>query len=204
MATDLAAISRSMESFYGFAGKSVIHVGVGGDGALTGYAVTARSVLGVDPDPEGIARLERSIQERALEERFTVFKGEIAAVKQRADLTLFEFCLHEIEDPAGALDHACALSPEVLVIDHLPRSRWSWYACETEKLERSWAAVRAMTVLRESAYEAVQLFRAYRELESRLEVLGEPALERIRELSGRTDISIEMPYGMALLEGRRS
>jgi hypothetical protein len=153
----------------------------------------------VDPDPAGIARLEESIRERSLEGRFTVFEGEIAAVTQRAELVLFEFCLHEIEDPAAALEHAQSLSPEILVIDHLPQSAWSWYTCETEKLERSWAAVRSLPILRETTYEAVQLFADFAELEAKLRILGEPALTRIQKLRGQTGLEIRMPYGMALV-----
>jgi len=169
---------------------------------LTGYAARARSVLGVDPDPDGIARLLESIRERSLEHCFEVFEGEIAAVAHAADLTLFEFCLHEIDDPAAALEHAQTLSPEVLVIDHLPQSRWSWYTCETEKLERSWAAVSGLRVLRESTCDAVQLFPDFAELESKLQILGEPALTRIQELSDQNEVSIQMPYGMALLASK--
>lgn len=201
MASDLAAIHRNLESFYKFADRSVIHVGVGGDGALTGYAARARSVLGVDPDPAGIARLEESIQERSLEQRFTVFEGEIAAVEQRAELTLFEFCLHEIEDPTAALEHARSLSSEILVIDHLAQSPWSWYTSETEKLERSWAAVRKQSVLRETTCDAVQLFADFAELEAKLRILGEPTLTRIQKLRDQSNITIQMPYGMALVAG---
>ncbi len=50
MAADIAAIMRSIEAFYDFTGKSVIHVGAGG-GQFVDYAGRARKVLGWTPTP---------------------------------------------------------------------------------------------------------------------------------------------------------
>ena len=63
MATDIAAILQNLGSCYNFTGKSVIHVGAGG-GQFIGYAFEARSALGVDPDPEAVARLTAALQQK--------------------------------------------------------------------------------------------------------------------------------------------
>lgn len=198
MATDIAAILRNLESFYDFTDKSVLHVGAGG-GQIIGYAAKTRSVLAVDSDPSAVALLEAAIRDRGLKDRFTVVQREFGAVEAQADVVFFEFCLHEMDDPAGALLHARSIAPEILILDHAPRSRWAWHTCETEKAERSWASVRRGPVVREAFFEAVQEFRDYAELRTRLQPLGAPALSRIRKFEGRRDIRIEMGYAVALL-----
>jgi hypothetical protein len=59
--------------------------------------------------------------------------------------------------------------------------------------------VRSLPILRETTYEAVQLFADFAELEAKLRILGEPALTRIQKLRGQTGLEIRMPYGMALV-----
>ena len=105
MATDIGAILDNLTSFYDFSNKEVVHVGAGG-GQLIGYAGNCRSVLGVDPDPDAVARLETALHEMGLEERFSVVQCEFATVSAEADVVFFEFCLREMEDPEAALDHA--------------------------------------------------------------------------------------------------
>ena len=83
-------------------------------------------------------------------------------------------------------------------------SAWSWYTYETEKLQRSWGAVERLEAIRRETFRAVQRFGDYAELVSRVEVLGEPALTRIKEFEGQREIEIAMPYGMALLSGARA
>jgi predicted RNA methylase len=198
MATDIDAIVSNIRSFHDMSGKAIIHVGAGG-GKLIGYADGARSVLAVDPDPDAISQLMAAIERLDLEELFTVVQGEFESVDERADVVLFEFCLHEMEDPEAALLHARSLAPEVVVVDHAQESRWAWYACEEQKSARSWAAVGRLPVIREASFEAVQHFKDYTELLSKIEILGEQAVARIAELSGRDDIEIEMGYAMALI-----
>lgn len=198
MATDIEQIARNLETFYDFEGKSVIHVGAGG-GHLIGYAARARSVLGVDSDEAAVAHLRTAIREKDLEDRFEVLVADFESVTTKADVVFFEFCLHEIIDPALALAHAMSLAPEILVLDHRPDSSWAWYTCETEKARRSWGAARELAVVREASYAAVQIFRDHAELSSKIQVLGEPAVSRIAEFAGQDDITIDMGYAAALL-----
>lgn len=200
MATDIEAILRNLEAFYEFNGKSVIHVGAGG-GQFVRYAIRAGSVLAIDSDLSAVERLRESIQKEGLTDRFDVVHGEFASVRAKADVVFFEFCLHEIADPAEALHHARSLAAEVLVADHEPDSQWSWYTCETEKARRSWGSVERLGAIRRESFAAVQRFADYAELVSKVEVLGEPALTRVKDFEGQREIEIAMPYGMALLSG---
>jgi len=198
MAADIAAIVRNLELFYAFAGKTVLHVGAGG-GQFIGYAVHARRVLGVDSDPDAVDRLKSVVREAGLEDRFHVLQADLMAVTATADVVFFEFCLHEIADPAAALAHARSLAPETLIADHAPDSRWSWYCGEEDKVRRSWAAVDRAHPALGARFLGIQSFRNYGELVAKVGMLGEPTLSRIAEYDGRTDFTIEMPYRMALL-----
>jgi hypothetical protein len=198
MATDISAIEANIEGFYDFAGKLVIHVGAGG-GQLIGYASKARAVTAVDTDPAAVARLQEAIREKSLGDRFEVVLGDLSAVSSPADVVYFEFCLHEMEDPDQELRRGLELAPEGVVVDHLPESRWAWYAAEERKAEASWAALRRLKPVREASFEATQRFADFRELSSRISVLGEPAISRVRRLEEQRRISIQMLYGMALV-----
>jgi SAM-dependent methyltransferase len=198
MATDIEAVLRNVESCYDFSGKSVIHVGAGG-GQFVGYAARTRKVLGVDTDPVAVEQLKQVVRARGLQDRFSVQRGDILTVGERADVVFFEFCLHEIVDPVTALRHAQTLAPEVLVVDPTVDSRWAWYLCETEKAQRGWAAVERYPLALDRTFQGVQLFRDHAELLAKIEVLGECVVRRAREFRDRTDFSIDMPYRVALM-----
>jgi len=198
MATDIEAVLRNIESCYDFAGKSVIHVGAGG-GQFVGYAARTRKVLGVDPDSVAVEQLKQVVRAQGLQDRFSVQRGDILTVGERADVVFFEFCLHEIVDPLTALRHARALAPEVLVVDPAVDSRWAWHLCETEKAQRGWAAVERYPLALDRTFQGVQRFRDHAELLARIEALGECVVRRAREFRDRTDFSIDMPYRVVLL-----
>jgi SAM-dependent methyltransferase len=201
MATDIAAIVRHLEEFYSFRGKTILHVGAGG-GQFIGYAVHAARVVGVDPDADAVDRLKAAIREAGLQDRFHALRADLMAVTEKADVVLFEFCLHEIADPDAALRHAGTLAPHLLVVDPAPGSRWAWYCGEEEKVVRSWAAVDRVPPARAARFLGKQSFRDYGELAAKIGMLGEPTLTRIAEFRDRTDFEIPMPYRMALLTSR--
>ena len=198
MATDIGAVLRNIEACHDFTGQAVIHVGAGG-GQLVGYAARTRRVLGVDPDPVAVEQLKQVVRARGLQDRFSVLRGDILTVGERADVVFFEFCLHEIVDPLTAIRHAQTLAPEVLVVDPTVDSRWAWYLCETEKAQRGWAAVERYPLTLDRTFQGVQRFRDHAELLARIEVLGECVIRRAQEFRDRTDFSIDMPYRVALL-----
>jgi len=201
MATDIATIIRNIESFHDLEGKTVIHVGAGG-GQFIAYAARTSGVLAVDSDPEAVQRLRSAVRAQALEERIEVVEADFLALHRRADLVFFEFCLHEIADPAAALSHALTLAPQTLVADPAPESRWAWYCGEEDKARRSWAAVERSRVLKSASFQGVQRFHDYAELHAKIGTQGEPTLSRIEEFRDRLDFTIEMPYRMALLAAR--
>jgi len=201
MATDLAAIVANIEAFYDFGGKTVIHVGAGG-GQFIGYAARARGVLAVDPDPGAVERLRTAIRTQGLEERIVVVEADFLTLTDRADVVLFEFCLHEIADPAAALRHAGTLAPAALVVDPAPGSRWAWCCGEEDKVRRSWAAAERTRVRKRASFQGMQRFHDYAELFAKAGGLGEPTLSRIAAFRDRLDFTIDMPYQMALLAAR--
>jgi ubiquinone/menaquinone biosynthesis C-methylase UbiE len=200
MATDIAAILQNLESSYDFTGRSVIHVGAGG-GQCIGYAGKAHSVLGVDHDAVAVERLKAAIRERGIEDRFRVLQADVQSVSARADVALFEFCLHEIVDPLTALRHALTLAPEVLIVDPTPDSAWAWQLCETEKVLRGWAASEHFRIAFDRTFPGVQRFHDHAELLAMVQELGECVIRRALEFRDRTDFSIDMPYRVVLLSG---
>lgn len=198
MATDILAIERNLLAFYDFHGKDVIHVGAGG-GQLIGYARLPKRVVAVDSDAGAMARLRSRIREAGLGDKIETREEDFLAVRCSSDVVFFEFCLHEMTDPGGAIDHARTLAPYVLVIDHLPDSRWSWYAGEESKLAASWREIEARPIKRRKSFEAAQIFERYEDLRCRIGDCGEECLRRIAPLASEGRIEIPMPYGIVLL-----
>jgi len=176
----------------------VVDVGAGG-GQLVEYARPARRVIAVDRDGAAMERLAARVRECGLADTFTLVTSDFLAVRPLGDVVLFEFCLHEMVAPERALGHARELAPDVLVIDHAPVSRWSWYAAEEEQMEAAWKAVERGPIRRQQDVEGFQHFNDYAELEAKLASQGPKSLERIGPLSGQKAISIPMPYRLALL-----
>lgn len=65
-------------------------------------------------------------------------------VSVQGDVVYFEFCLHEMADPARDLAHAATLATDVVVFDHAAGSDWSFHAAEEHEVQRS-AGVPVMT-----------------------------------------------------------
>jgi hypothetical protein len=100
--------------------------------------------------------------------------ADILSISQDADVVFFEFCLHEMSDPAKALKHAKGLAPNILLIDHHPDSPWGWCICEDTKVSWSWEEARRLNVIREVSYKVNQEFDSYSELLSKVEVGNGP------------------------------
>jgi predicted RNA methylase len=198
VATDIGQIVAELSRFYDFTDKTVIEVGAGG-GQLIDYARPARRVIAVDRDEAALARLEMLVADRGWTDRFTLVAADFASVKSRGDVVLFEFCLHEMPAPGAMLAQALDLAPEVLVIDHAPGSPWSWYAGEDGVVEASWAAVEARTVRRNQVVDARQSFSDFDELAGKLAGQAPECQTRIASFRGQRDLTIAMPYRLAML-----
>lgn len=198
MATDLQAIVERLLAFHDLAGLAIVSVGAGG-GQLVEYARPARSVIAVDPDGPACDRLAARVAALGLGDRFTILRDDFLAVRPHGDLVLFEFSLHVLPDPERALAHASRLAPATIVMDHAPGSQWMWCAAEEEDVAAAWTAVGRRAVRRSLDVAAVQRFRGFAELESRLADQPSASRERIAPFGGRTDITIDMPYRLALI-----
>jgi predicted RNA methylase len=198
MATDVAAVLANLLAFYEFDDRTMISVGAGG-GQLAGYGRVARKVIAVDPDGAALAALAERTRALGIEDRFVLLEKDFMAVSERAEVVLFEFCLHEIPDHDGALVHAATLAPDIVVIDHAPGSPWAHVVDETEKVAASWATVSARGVRRAEDHHTVQHFASYQELFDKVKGQGAEAIRRIERWRGCADITIPMAYKIALL-----
>ena len=198
MATDIEKVLLNLLSFYDFSGKKMISVGAGG-GQLVGYAKTAGSVIAVDSDSKAIEGLRERAKVAGFIEKFSFIKSQFCDFTQKGDVLLFEFCLHEMPDPEGALAHARKLAPDVVVFDHYLESEWAQYTGETEIIKASWAAVDKARPKRVKHYSAVQKFENYEELFKKLEPLGSKIIKGIEKFKNSKNIIMQMPYTAALL-----
>jgi SAM-dependent methyltransferase len=202
LATDLQQIVREVGAFIDLRGRRVMTVGSGG-GQLVDYSLPARHVIAVDRDAAALERLAARLREGGYGERFTLLHEDFPRVDERADVLIFEFCLHEIAEPGRALEHAAGLALDVVVLDHAPHSRWAWYAAEEVEMAAAWAAVEERPVRSWRAVDAEQSFVDYSELAARLAAQPPLSRERTLELEGRSPIVIPMPYRLALLSAPR-
>jgi hypothetical protein len=198
MATNIQKIIDNLTTFYDFRSKNAIHVGAGG-GQIIGYAHQAKSVLAVDTDAEAIEHLKDAVRSSDLSDIFTIEQRDFMELDVCADVVFFEFCLHEMAEPDKALSKASERANDAVVLDHDEDSAWAWYACETDKLKKSWGAVYRLNVAREQIYHAVQRFDDYSELFDKFKILGKQAKDRIKAFENEKNIEIEMKYKAALI-----
>lgn len=201
MAVDVQEVIQNLNTFYDFNSRSVIHVGAGG-GQLILYAGKTERVLAVDNDADAVEKLRQAVAAKDLSGQFNIVCGDFADVEERADVVFFEFCLHEMPDPAAMLVHGLELAPEVLILDHDRESRWAWHACETEKAEVAWKAVEGFQVGKSVGYAIDQVFETHAQLVEKVSCMGETAIERAATFEGKTDFTIPMKYRAALVVGK--
>jgi len=198
MAADYELMIRNLLSFYDFTGKTVIAVGAGG-GLLAEYSRTMGKVIAVDHDSAALKQLHENIVRMGLTDKFTLVQSDFFSLDLRADVLLFEFCLHEIADPAEAVAKARTLAPDVVVFDHAPDSDWAFCAAEEDKVRLVWQVLDELPSRRRRLYETVQKFNEFSELLEKVKSQGETAIQRIEKWRGRKNIAIPMTYGLALL-----
>ncbi|MFA6028572.1 MAG: methyltransferase domain-containing protein [Elusimicrobiota bacterium] len=198
MAADLERILRDLAGVYDFSGKDVVYVGAGG-GRLLPAVGAARRIQAVDQDAPSLEALRAAADAAGLSARLVLTRGDFMALDLRGDVVYFEFCLHEMSDPAAALARALRSAPEAVVLDHAPGSAWGALAGETEKTAAAWKALEAAAPRRVASFEGEQSFRDYGELRAKLAPLGDAALRRIEPYRPHIDFRIPMPYRAALL-----
>jgi len=198
MVVDRNKLSADLTSFYDFGGKSVVYVGAGG-GQLLGPESRVRKVVAVDSNADSLKgfRSEAKSKWAGIPVRFV--PHEFETVHLHGDVVYFEFCLHHMDDPRAALDQAHSMAPDIVVMDHLPGSRWIYYGAEEERVLRGAEAAESFGIRRSKRLTINQKFKDYEELAARLAGEGEVSRRRALELKGRKHIRIRMDYGLLLL-----
>lgn len=198
MVVDRNILTADLTKFYDFRGKAVLYVGAGG-GQLLSPTSGVREIAAVDSNPASLEAFRREAKTRWAGIPVRFFPQDFAEVEEPADVTYFEFCLHEMKDPRRALDHARSLGPDIVVMDHLPQSEWMFYGAEEADALRSSKAAESFGIKRRQTSMAEQRFKDYDELATRLSGQGEVSHQRILGMKGTTDIRIRMDYGLFLL-----
>ena len=198
MVVDRTVLSANLTRFYDFRGKSVLYVGAGG-GQLLGPASGVRSVVAIDSNAKslGAFRSEAKTKWAGIPVRFIPRKFE--SVNAHGDVVYFEFCLHEMDSPRRALEHARSLAPETVVMDHLPKSEWIYYGVEEELVQRSADIIKSFGAKRSRRHTIHQHFEDHDALAARLAEVGEESLKRALEFKGKKNIKIRMDNGLFLL-----
>jgi hypothetical protein len=201
MATDYALMVRNLLSFYDFNDKTLVVVGAGG-GQFVGYGRAPRRIVAVDQDAAALDQLRVAVANSELGDKFEFVHGDFLTMDlpARGDVVLFDFCLHEMEDPARALTRAGGLAPDVVVFDHGRTSEWAYYVVEEEKVKRSWKALEGFRVTRHREYSGEHKFKDHAELLAKVQVQGPVAIQRIEKFRDRTAITIPLTYELALVQ----
>ena len=198
MATDYAQLTANLCSFYDFTDKVVLFVGAAGRQLLDPTART-RKLIAIDKDVAAIRELQTIIAAKGLQSSMEAIAGDFHNVTLQADAVYFEFCFHEMDDPAQALTHAKSLAPDVVVYDPSPGSEWIYYGAEEDKVARSAAAMQGFGIRRHQALQAEQRFATYAELLAKVTPQGPLAIERVERFAGSTNIVVPMSYELNLL-----
>ena len=195
---DRAELGANLTGFYDFRAKSVIYVGAG-RGQLLGPASGAAMVTAIDRDPDSLQgfRAEAATKWAGIPIRF--IPHNFATVDVRGDVVYFEFCMHYMEDPEATLRHARTLASDIVVMDHLPTSKWVYYWAGEGAVSRSAGAIESFGVRRKSVHTAEQRFEDWNALATRLSEEGEESKRRVLELKGTRDIRMRMDYCLYLL-----
>ena len=156
-------------------------------------------MIAIDNDSTAVNKLRQSIEEKGLTSKFELMCGDFHATQARGDVVLFEFSLHEMNDPAAALQRSRAMAPDTVVFDHSPGSEWAYYIAEDEKVKSSWNAIESCAIRKSIHYDAIQRFATYQELYDKVKPQGQASINRIKRFESARDITIPMKYGIALL-----
>ena len=198
MATDINKIIKNLLEFYDFNDQTVVSIGAGG-GQLIGYGHSCKKVIAIDNNQEAIETLENRLRSTGLSGKFELINADFHKVATKGDMVLFEFCLHEMDNPLASIEHALNISRNIIVADHWPSSEWAYIVDEDEKVKRSWETITKRNPKKIQKFDSVQFFNDYQELYQKVKVQGDRTIERIKPYFDKKDFSIPMSYGFALI-----
>lgn len=198
MVVDRARLSSDLMKFYDFRGKSVLYVGAG-RGQLLRPSSGVAKVVAIDRDPGSLEGFRGGAPTEWKGIPVEFLPRDFKAVRAKGDVVYFEFCMHYMEDPARTLEQARSLAPDIVAMDHLPKSKWVYYWAGEEAVRRSARAMEAFGVKRREEHAAEQRFDDWGALATRLAEEGEESKRRVLELKGARDIRMRMDYCLYLL-----
>ena len=198
MAVDLIEMINNLIDFYDFKDKTVISIGAGG-GQFYEYAFNTKHVIAVDNNKVALESLKVSLEKENFLEKFTLIHSDFYDLKEKGDVVLFDFCLHEIPNPEKAIHHAMTMSSDILINDHWPNSEWAYIANEEIKVMNSWAAIEKFSLRKKQRFDTFQFFHNYDELFNKVKVQGSLSIKRIEKYKDKKDFHIPMSYGLALI-----
>ncbi len=198
MPTDYPKMSENLCRFYDFTGKIVLYVGAAGR-QLLDPGLPVKKMIAIDKLGEGLTELQKRIAVEKRSDRVQVISSGFEQITMRGDVVYFEFCLHEMDDPAQALQHAKSLATDIVVYDHSVGSEWSYLGAEEDLVVRSTEAMRRMGIRKRETFLLQQTFDDFAQLRAKLEPRGPVALERIQRFATVERIAIPMPHELNLL-----
>lgn len=198
MATDYAKLTENLTRLYDFTDKVVLFIGAAGR-QLLDPKIRTRKLIAIDKDVQALGDLKAKVIARGLQDLMEVVGANFEEVTLHGDAVYFEFCLHEMDDPAEALFHAKSLAPDIVVYDHSPGSEWIYFGAEEDKVPRNSGAMEHFGIRRRQRFHAEQRFGSYGELLAKVSPQGPLAVERAQRFVGATDIVIPMSYELNLL-----
>jgi len=198
MVVGRSVLTANLLKFYDFEGKSVLYTGCG-LGQLLPPESGVTSVVGIDRDSEALKAFRDVEKTTWAGIPIKFFPHKFETVKDHADVAYFEFCMHMMDDPKFTLELARKLTKDIVVIDHLPRSKWVYYWNGEDDVLESTEAIESFGVRRRRTFVADQHFEDGKALAKRLDEVGGEAKRRILELEGAKDIHMRMDYALYLL-----
>jgi hypothetical protein len=201
MVVDREELTTNLTNFYDFSGKTVLYTGCG-LGQLLPPQSGVKSVIGIDRDAKALKAFRDVAKTKWAGIPIKFFPHKFEMVKDHADVAYFEFCMHMMDDPKLTLNLARALAKDIVVIDHLPGSKWVYYWCGEDEVRRSTRVIETFHPRRTKQLVADQRFSDWNALMKRLDGVEKESERRILELKGAEDIHIRMDYGLFLLTGQ--
>ena len=191
-------LTANLIKFYDFRGKSLLYTGCG-LGQLLPPESRVSSVAAIDRDAKALKAFRDVAKTKWAGIPIRFFPRKFETVNVKGDVAYFEFCMHMMDDPKFTLEHARSLAKDIVILDHLPGSKWVYFWAGEEDVLRSTKAIESFGVKRMMKFMTEQRFEDGKALARRLDRVGKEAKRRILELKDAKDIRMRMDYGLYLL-----
>jgi len=198
MVVDRDELTVNLTKFYDFRGKSLLYTGCG-LGQLLPPESRVSSVAAIDRDAKALKVFRDVAKTKWAGIPIRFFPRKFETVTVKGDVAYFEFCMHMMDDPKFTLEHARSLAKDIVILDHLPGSKWVYFWAGEEDVLRSTKTIESFGVKRTMKFMTEQRFEDGKALARRLDRVGKEAKRRILELKDAKDIRMRMDYGLYLL-----